>query len=76
MCSAAGQEPHRCESPRGQRWVMPAAAGAFPSGLKLLTPVPPRKVGKSQHEMFSNSAEHGSAFAGKWQRGPDVSQGN
>ena len=44
--------------------------------LKLLTPVPPSNVGKSQPEMFSNTAESGGAFPGKWQHGPDVSQGN
>ena len=55
---------------------MLAAAGALLSGLKLLMPVPPSNVGKSQREMFSNTAERGSAFPGKWQRGPDVSQGN
>lgn len=60
----------------GQRWEMPAAAGALPSGLKLLAPVPPSNLGKSQREMFSNTAEHGSAFPRKWQHGPDVSQGN
>lgn len=55
---------------------MPVAVGALLSGLKLLMPVPPSNAGKSQHEMFSNTAKRGGAFPGKWQRGPDVSQGN
>ena len=76
MRSGAGQETHYRHHLRGQRWVMLAAAGALLSGLKLLMPVPPSNVGKSQREMFSNTAERGSAFPGKWQRGPDVSQGN
>lgn len=45
-------------------------------GSKLLTPVPPSNTGKSQREMFPNTADCGGGFPGKWQHGPDVSQGN
>lgn len=40
------------------------------------TPVPPSSTGTSQQEMFSNTAHCGAGVPWKWQRGPDVSQGN
>lgn len=70
MCGAAGQGPTSA-SPLRTLWGTATFAGS-----KLLTPVPPSNAGKAQREMFSNTADSGGGFPGKWQHGPDVSQGN